>query len=188
MSCCQCRGRMAGLRRSATKGMDTRKFLTMLSSPLNMSASRTCCNKQQQAQLACIMPIARTSCMSAASSNKLNTTTHAFKLPSLTVWAAVACNGALCWWHYTQQRTLFGRPLTSLTKFLAPSSISSVLMLLQRVRFHAYTSNELCTNVSTGDETSPLCCWPRSDHRTGNTVQCRTAVVAQHCLEVRQQC
>jgi hypothetical protein len=34
ISCAQCRGRIAGLRRSATRGMDTRKFLIMLSRPL----------------------------------------------------------------------------------------------------------------------------------------------------------
>jgi hypothetical protein len=33
MSCCQCRGRMAGERRSATSGTDVRKFLTTRSRP-----------------------------------------------------------------------------------------------------------------------------------------------------------
>lgn len=42
MSCCQWRSRIAGLRRSATSGTDTRKFLTSASRPLNTSASRTC--------------------------------------------------------------------------------------------------------------------------------------------------
>lgn len=44
MSCFQCLGRIAGLRRSATRGMDTRKFFIRLSKPLNTSSSRTCSN------------------------------------------------------------------------------------------------------------------------------------------------
>lgn len=55
MSCCQCRGRMAGLRKSATNGIDTRKFLTMLSRPLNTSSSRTCAQDRAATSSACIL-------------------------------------------------------------------------------------------------------------------------------------
>mmetsp|Transcript_10037 Transcript_10037/g.27403 ORF Transcript_10037/g.27403 Transcript_10037/m.27403 type:complete len:218 (+) Transcript_10037:10406-11059(+) len=41
MSCSQCLSRMAGERRSATRGTDVKKFFTLASTPLNTSSSRT---------------------------------------------------------------------------------------------------------------------------------------------------
>lgn len=135
MSCCQWRSRMAGERRSATSGTDTRKFFTMASTPRNTSSSRT----------------------------------------------------------------FLGSALTSLTKFLAPSSMRSVLMALHSVwrqscghSRHAAASNQEMRKWTKGIMWSGGVGWSHAGghdgkaHQQGGQQQSRSGLAwSRHSLPVR---